>query len=77
MNEKQPKAGPSKPKRETSSPEHATPVEREDIDSDNAGSTALGHEDGTKVDIHRDEHQVLLDTKRSFVAYPRGQDVTT
>jgi hypothetical protein len=68
-----PEAGPSRPPR-TVSPSFEPDVGEEKID---AHQTKLygspESEGGGNVPLrHRDEGQVLLDTKRSFVAYPKG-----
>ncbi|ORY26234.1 rab-GTPase-TBC domain-domain-containing protein [Naematelia encephala] len=62
--DEQPQAGPSTP------PRSAT--EEEETDSSSAKEDDEEEEEGNEPFRHPDEGQVLLDTRRSFVSYPKG-----
>jgi hypothetical protein len=71
MGEDEPIAGPSRPRRHTT---HTTTTEVDANQEDDVIGVMSAQEPSrlAKDKIHRDEAQVLLDTKRSFVAYPKG-----
>ena len=63
--------------RHDDSTDHAMPASDNAEESADTRSTSSNATESPELKPHPDEYQVLLDTKRSFVSYPRGQRGTT